>query len=85
MDGFGNRNSPRRKIIPQGFVFQSWLRQRPIPSPNRNTSFLLPSPESSRGLKACLALKYESPQIKKRKRLGDVPSFGLNTAVVSGS
>ena len=27
------------EIIPQGFVFQSWLRQRPIPSPNRNTSF----------------------------------------------
>jgi hypothetical protein len=30
---------------PGGFVFQPWLRQRPIPSPNRNTSFFLPSPD----------------------------------------
>ena len=44
VDGFGNRNSPRRRSSPRGFVFQPWLRQRPIPSPNRNTSFFLPSP-----------------------------------------
>ena len=34
--------------------------------------------------KAYLALKYERPQIK-RGNGWDVPSFGLNTAVVSGS
>ena len=47
---FANRNSPPEEIIPQGFVFQPWLRQRPISSPNRNTSFLLAVPRSSRGL-----------------------------------
>jgi len=35
---------------PGVLYFQPWLRQRPIPSPNRNTSFLLAVPRSSRGL-----------------------------------
>jgi hypothetical protein len=50
VDGFGNRNSPRRRSSPEGFVFQPWLRQRPIPSPNRNTSFFLPSPDDLGGV-----------------------------------
>ena len=36
--------APRKRSSPGGFVFQPWMRQRPIPFPNRNTSFFLPSP-----------------------------------------
>jgi len=54
VDGFGNRNSPRRRSSPRGFVFQPWLRQRPIPSLDRNTSFFLPSPDHPGGLRPVL-------------------------------
>jgi hypothetical protein len=66
VDGFGNRNSPRRRSSPGGFVFQPWLRQRPIPSPNRNTSFFLPSPDH---LGAFLFLGSHQIQAARTNRL----------------
>jgi len=82
---FANRNiAPRRRSSPRGLYFSRGCASGLFRSLDRNTSFFLPSSDHPGGLKACLALKYESPQIKKRKRLGDVPSFGLSTAGGAG-
>jgi 26S proteasome regulatory complex component len=84
VDGFGNRNSPRRRSSPRGLYFSRGCASGLFRLLDRNTSFFLPSPDHPGGLRPVLPW-YESPQIKKRDRLVTFPlSFGVNTAGVPG-